>query len=1081
MRFCLNPSTTTHRRRRRGAALLLVLFALMSATVLAMTFVGGSATSVAIAGNIDRHAQARAIAESGLEVAMLYVQTDADWRTNQTHGDWLVDESFGGGTFTIRGEDDDGNLADDATDIVRLIAVGRFDGVSHRIEAEATPGTTAAASNMLLFVVADASSLKTADSAKKTQFESWGYTVSTISDNDSSTAYNTALTSADVVYVAESSNSGTVGTKLSSTAVGVVCEEGRLTDELKVSSSRSTYKATQIDIVDNTHAITSEFSTGTLTIGDSKIRLQTYTGTIGTGVTSLAEKANSSSSTLSVLDTGDTDYQGNASPGRRVMLPWGPTRYGFDDLTDDGLTLIQRSLEWAGGGAGAGPTPKLIALYEFEPVSVTPVLIGHWKLDESLSNGGGGMAADDSLELRDRSVVDSYDGSTGLYGGTNVGSQANLSTNSTSSNRFDVKTNATLNGNAIVGVGGDPDSVIDHDGTITGSKSVLDAAVAMPDFGAPTGTPSTLGNTTYSTDQTWTSDLTFGRLTIKSSAEITVSGHVRVYCTNTFKVEDNAKIIVPSGSSLTIFVNRNILIQENAVVNGDSSGTSRLKIVQIASNKDVVIKGDAVVSAIIQARRDITIRNDAVVYGSLIADDDIYVRNNARVHLDVSLPTLGAAVMPAIDQIAANDGTYTNGTIAGSTGNGLGGTAANFDGSNDYIEIPHSDDYLLEQGAVSLWFYADRLTGRQELFSKDSTNFDTGGHLTIYLDGSTLKTRLQSSTASYDVSEAGLQTATWYHAVFTWGPGGMELFLDGVSVDSENYVGGLGVSSGDIGNSEPIALGGNTWQSGDGSVTPIQDHFDGRIDDVRLYDKRLIASQAAEIKSGSAPSAAVSAVAFDTSSFGDALDLAIDDASAVSWITGGGLEITSDVAIVSTLAATKLYDALNVTDELAIEVVFTPANLTQDGPAGLVSYSASTSTRNFTVGQDDDEYLLRLRTTDTSSNGTPNIESGSVLTANQQQHVIVTFKGEEVLLYRGDTADHTAERTGDLSAWDSTMKLILGNELDGSRPWHGKLHRVAIYDRGFNALQATNVFDGSEPGNGFGTGGDFKVVWDENP
>lgn len=1290
------------RARQRGAALLLVLFALMIATVLAMTFAGGSATSVAIARNIDRQAQARAIAESGLDIAISYIQNHDDWRDIQVHGDWLIDQSFGGGTFTIRGEDEDGDLSDDASDIVRLIAVGRFDGVSHRVEAEVTPGSTISTGG-LLFVVADASNLNNSDGNKRSLFQDWGYTVALISDDASASEFDAALADTDVVFVSETVYSSTVGTKLSATSVGVVSEEGYLSDELGVSSSRNTHLSNELDITDTTHGITSSFSSGTVTIADADVNRYTYSGTIGAGVATPAQRTGTSSPALAVLDIGDTDHQDNASPGRRVMLPWGPTAYGFDSLNDAGRTLIQRSLQWAateptftntplarwalddtdgstasdsvgnhdgsvfggtvvsqsgangtayffdgsddhvevshhndflldegsvsfwfnaeamsgtqaliskdsngydngghlhvylegstlkvrfqstsqsytimspsglsadtwyhgvftfgndgmrlyldgveadndaytggmattsGGtgnyepmifGAGTwssgnltksslnqhyegkldqvalfdeqlsaslvqamyqseasneepeGETPSLIALYTFEPVIVTPTLVGHWKLDESSANGGGGMAADDRLEIKDYAVVNSYDSSQGVYGGTNVGAQANVSTNSTSNNRLDIKTNATLNGNAYVGVGGDPDSVIDQDGTITGSKAVLASDVPMPDFSAPSGMPSTLGNTTYSTDQTWTTDLTFGKLTIQSNAIVTVSGNVRIYCTNTFKVEDSAKIIVPAGSSLTIYVDKNVQIKENAIVNEDSDGTGRLTILVIASNKDFVIEDDASASAVIRARRDIKVKDNAVVFGSLIAQDDIYVEDNAQVHLDLSLPTLGAAATPAVDQITGNDGLYTNGATPGVGGHGDGGTAADFDGDNDYIAIPHHGSYLLDQGAVSLWFRSDSLSGRRELFSKDSWGYDSGGHLTIYTTGSTLETRLQSSSVSYYVNQSGLSTGQWYHVVFTWGPGGMELFLNGVSVDTETHTGGIADST------EPIALGGNTWQSDDGTVTPIQDHFDGRIDEVRLYDARLDATQADELYQRSDPSPAVTPVVFDVSGYGTAVDLAIDDPSAVSWIGGGGLDITADVTIASSDAATKLHDTLTTTGEYALEVVFTPANITQEGPAGIASYSAGTSSRNFTLGQDEAAYLHRLRTTDTVSNGTPDTVSSDVLVADQQQHIIVSFKDEQVTLYRNGSEELTEARTGDLGDWDNTMRFVLGNEIGGSRPWHGKLHRVAIYDRGFNALQAANVFAGGEPGDGTGDAQAFKIVWDENP
>ena len=69
----------------------------------------------------------------------------------------------------------------------------------------------------------------------------------------------------------------------------------------------------------------------------------------------------------------------------------------------------------------------------------------------------------------------------------------------------------------------------------------------------------------------------------------------------------------------------------------------------------------------------------------------------------------------------------------------------NFDGLDDYVEISHSNDDLLDNGTLTLWFQAEDLDGRQALFSKDSTGFDTGGHLTVGLEGDRILVRLQST------------------------------------------------------------------------------------------------------------------------------------------------------------------------------------------------------------------------------------------------------------------------------------------------------------------------------------------------
>ncbi len=131
-------------------ALLLALFAVAISATLALSFLSAQSTSLGIARNIQNHSPARYIAESGLALAIAYVRADADWRTDQSHGTWVTDEPFGAGTFTIVGEDGedidgdgvvdgDGDLADDATDLVTVTVTGMVNGASHIVRAVLTP------------------------------------------------------------------------------------------------------------------------------------------------------------------------------------------------------------------------------------------------------------------------------------------------------------------------------------------------------------------------------------------------------------------------------------------------------------------------------------------------------------------------------------------------------------------------------------------------------------------------------------------------------------------------------------------------------------------------------------------------------------------------------------------------------------------------------------------------------------------------------------------------------------------------------------------------------------------------------
>ena len=201
--------------------------------------------------------------------------------------------------------------------------------------------------------------------------------------------------------------------------------------------------------------------------------------------------------------------------------------------------------------------------------------------------------------------------------------------------------------------------------------------------------------------------------------------------------------------------------------------------------------------------------------------------------------------LTALDVIAGNSGTYRNGVAlnqiaaCANTGNG-----AHFDGLDDYVEIPHSADYLLDEGTVTLWARIDALGVEESLFSKDSTGLDTGGHLTVsVLPGGEVQVRLQSTTLSYLVTSAPISAATWFHVAFSWGPDGMALSIDGGVPVTDPYTGGTGTTSGGAGNFEPIALGAGTRQSGDLVVTPTDLHFKGYLDDVRIYDGALSQSE----------------------------------------------------------------------------------------------------------------------------------------------------------------------------------------------------------------------------------------------
>jgi hypothetical protein len=177
------------------------------------------------------------------------------------------------------------------------------------------------------------------------------------------------------------------------------------------------------------------------------------------------------------------------------------------------------------------------------------------------------------------------------------------------------------------------------------------------------------------------------------------------------------------------------------------------------------------------------------------------------------------------------------------------GTSAHFHHKrSEYVAVAHDAAFEVTEGTVQLWFNTDRTRGDQTLFSKDHSGYVTGGHLNIGLDGSRIAVRLQSADHSYYIKTDKLvKKGTWYHLAFTFGEGGMQLYLNGERVGDNSFTGGLN------GNSEPIVIGGslmwNTKEADDLSRLDIRQPFDGHIDEVAFYGRALDNAQIQQLMS----------------------------------------------------------------------------------------------------------------------------------------------------------------------------------------------------------------------------------------
>ena len=66
--------------------------------------------------------------------------------------------------------------------------------------------------------------------------------------------------------------------------------------------------------------------------------------------------------------------------------------------------------------------------------------------------------------------------------------------------------------------------------------------------------------------------------------------------------------------------------------------------------------------------------------------------------------------------------------------------------------------------------------------------------------------RLQSTSATHEIRAVNAaDLGAEHHLALTFGPGGMQLYIDGMPAGTNPYTGGL------EGNAEPIVIGANQW------------------------------------------------------------------------------------------------------------------------------------------------------------------------------------------------------------------------------------------------------------------------------
>lgn len=306
------------------------------------------------------------------------------------------------------------------------------------------------------------------------------------------------------------------------------------------------------------------------------------------------------------------------------------------------------------------------------------------------------------------------------------------------------------------------------------------------------------------------------------------------------------------------------------------------------------------------------------------------------------------------------DGTARGGPTRGVAGalTGDDDTATAFDGTDDAVVVPHDPAFLVDEGTVVAWVRPDVLGADRTLVAKDATGFGDGGHLELRLraDGSVaVDLGTTSGTTTVTTAAGVVGVGAWHHVATTFGPRGLELWVDGrrLAADTTATTGWGTSGGGAVGNTEPITLGASQRSATQGTADVLDRFLDGRLDEVVLLgtqvDGATITALAGAARQDrwvtTGPPLAVAAgagvLANDHDADGDALTAALvtgpSSAAAFALQPDGSFSYTPTAGFAGTDTFTYAVDDGTTTSAPAtatVQVAPTPRNRTVDDSTG---------------------------------------------------------------------------------------------------------------------------------------------------
>jgi hypothetical protein len=213
-----------------------------------------------------------------------------------------------------------------------------------------------------------------------------------------------------------------------------------------------------------------------------------------------------------------------------------------------------------------------------------------------------------------------------------------------------LKANTSIPGDIIIGPGGDIDDAVSMKASteVTGMMFAAAEEIYYPPVLVPTNLDS-ISETTYTyaagTPLTGNNKFTDMNLGVGDIQE--VNGNCEIYVVGGVILDNSAELIVPSGSSLVLYLGGNFEGKNDSELQNDTGDATNLKIFGLETCTSIIIKNSGDLYAAIYApNADLVLHNGGIVEGSFVGDN-FEMKNSGTFIYDTDLGDVGINDMAA--------------------------------------------------------------------------------------------------------------------------------------------------------------------------------------------------------------------------------------------------------------------------------------------------------------------------------------------------------------------------------------------------------------------------------------------------